>query len=158
MTYLSELTPESLSYTPFFPQPAKQPLLEKFGRPVFDRSFEGGPLRFIPAADSDAAPAEYTRGIALRSQTELVYRLPDAFRRFRTLAFIDARMQSNGNVKLSIFGDEKPLLETEVSGRAAPLEIDLDVEGVRRIKIVVGYGTDSDIADRLDLAEARVTK
>ena len=158
MTYLSELTPESVSYAPYFPLSDKLPLLAKYGQPVFDRSFEGGPLRFIPEAGSDAAPAEYSRGIALRSHTELVYRLTDKYRRFRGLAFIDARMRGNGNVKLSIFGDDKPLLEEEVSGRVAPLEIDVDVTGVKRIKIVVGYGADSDVADHLDLAEARVTK
>jgi hypothetical protein len=158
MTYLSELTPESISYAPFFPINEKLTLLAKYGQPVFDRSFEGGPLRFIPDEKSEAAPAEYTHGIALRSHTELVYRLTDKFRRFRATAFIDARMKGNGNVKLSIFGDDKALLEKEVAGRTDPLEIDVDVTGIKRIKIVVGYGADSDVADHLDLAEARVTK
>lgn len=158
MTYLSELTPESVSYAPFFPINEKLTLLAKVGQPVFNRSFEGGPLRFVPEENSGAAPAEYTHGIALRSHTELVYRLTDKFRRLRATAFIDARMKGNGNVKLSIFGDDKALLKKEVAGRSHPLEIDVDVTGVKRIKIVVGYGADSDVADHLDLAEARVTK
>ena len=158
VTYLADLSPESISYSPYFPLPDQQPLLAKFGRPAFNRSLEGGPLRYIPEPGSDTSPAEYQRGIALRSHSELTYRLPDKFTRLRALAFIDARMRGAGNVRLSIFGDERPLFETEIAGRQPPVEIDLDIRDVRRVKIVVDYGADSDIGDHLDLAEARVTK
>lgn len=73
---------------------------------------------------------------------------------------IDASVASNGmgDVHVVISGDGKTLLEADVQGRHAPKPLDLDVTGVRDLEILVDFGGDLDIADHLDLAEARVIK
>ena len=53
---------------------------------------------------------------------------------------------------------KKVLFEADVRGADKPREIDLDVSKVRDLEILVDFGGDLDIADWLDLADARVTK
>ena len=94
----------------------------------------------------------------MRSRTEVVYRLPDKFRTFAATAGIDDRVRASGNVRLVISGDDKILHESTITGADQPVELELPVEGVKRLKILVDYGDDVDVADHLDLCEARVSK
>jgi hypothetical protein len=57
-----------------------------------------------------------------------------------------------------IRGDDRVLLDQVIKGSDPPLEIDLDIVGVRRLAILVDFGDNQDIADHLDLCEARVVK
>jgi hypothetical protein len=49
-------------------------------------------------------------------------------------------------------------LESDVRGSDPPQNLDLDVAGVRDLEILVDFGGDLDIADHLDLADAKVVK
>src|SRR5690606_7475 len=104
-------------WEPYFPFPDGLPLLKQFGKPAVDRALDGGPMRFMPGIGSEAKPAEYSRGIALRSRTELVYRLPDSYRRLKAKAFIDAHVASGGESQLTIWGDDKQLFDQIISGK-----------------------------------------
>lgn len=102
----------------------------------------------------------YERGLALRSRTELVYRIRGKYRRFQAVAGIDESVagQSN-NLRLTILGDGRTLYDELIHGTDEPRELDLDVTGVSRLDIKVDYGDDGlDSADLLNLCEARVTK
>ena len=94
----------------------------------------------------------------MRSRTELIYRLTDKFRAFHALVGIDDRVRDRGNVDLRILGDNKELFSKRITGRDDPLPIALDIQGVRRLTIVVDFGEESDIADHLNLCNARITK
>ena len=61
----------------------------------------------------------FSKGLALRSRTELVYRLPAGFRRFTAIAGIDPATRASGNVRLSIYGDDRPLFEADIAGQRA---------------------------------------
>ena len=61
-------------------------------------------------------------------------------------------------MRLSIFGDDRPLLETEIAGDQPPQPIQLDIAGVKRLKIVVDYGQNLDTGDWLNLCDARIVK
>jgi hypothetical protein len=65
---------------------------------------------------------------------------------------------ASGNVTLSVFGDDDLLAEHEIDGSDAPLPLDLDVTGVRRLRIVVDYGDNLDTGDWLNLCNARIVK
>jgi hypothetical protein len=67
-------------------------------------------------------------------------------------------VRPNGNVRLVIQGDDRVLLETSVAGTEAARLVDLDLTGVRRLSILVDFGENLDVADHLDLAEARIVK
>jgi hypothetical protein len=45
-----------------------------------------------------------------------------------------------------------------VTGREQAFPIELSVAGVRRLKILVDFGEQMDIADHLNLCDARLTK
>jgi hypothetical protein len=87
-----------------------------------------------------------------------VYRLPGRFRRFKAAVGVDDRVRPRGNVRLVIHGDGRLLLETTISGMDPALQLDLDIAGVRRLAILADYGDDLDLADHLDLCDARVVK
>lgn len=141
--YLSAMEPRDVRYTPFFD------VTWEYRR---DRNLDGRPLR--------VGDRNYARGLSIHSKTLLQYRLDGDYRRFQAVMGIDRNIEGweQGHVKVVIRGDGKPLLETEVRGTDEPRPIDLDVSGVRDLQILVDFGSNLDIADHLDLAEARVIK
>ena len=74
------------------------------------------------------------------------------------LVGIDSRLQGGGNVVLVIRGDNRELFRQAVSGQQPPLELDLNIENVRRLEILVDFGETLDVADHLNLCNARVIK
>jgi len=157
LRYLSELEIELLSSRPYFGLPKPIAAEQQWRNVAVDRSLEGGRLR-LPATDDSREVLEFSRGIALRSESEIECEVPDGFRRFRALAGIDHRVRPLGHVELTIWGDEQRLLEAALGGTDAPLPIDLDVSRFRRLRIGVDYGRGGDVADHLDLCRARFTK
>ncbi|HUT12083.1 MAG TPA: NPCBM/NEW2 domain-containing protein [Thermoguttaceae bacterium] len=150
IVFLSDLQPESVDYTPYFGAGRDLPVLGKFFGPRMDMNLESGPLKLGNQA--------YDKGLALHSRTKMVYRLPDRFRRLKAVAGIDDGVRPHGDVRLVIQGDDQVLLDEKLTGTDPPKPIDLDVTGVRRITILVDFGEKLDVADHLDLCEARVTK
>ncbi len=150
IVYLSNLKPESSTWTPFFGMAKEVPALKQFFAPRTDRGLAPGPIEL------DRRPR--AKGLALHSRTELIYRLPGRFRRFKALVGIDDRVQPHGNVRLVLRGDDRVLWEGAVVGSEKAKPLDLDLTGVRRLTILVDYGENLDTADHLDLAEARIVK
>ena len=148
--FLSDLAPESVTFTPYFGNGKDLPLLARFYAPRSDKSLESGPLQL--------KGTQYAKGLALHSRTEIVYRLPGRFRRFKAIAGIDDGVRPAGHVELTIRGDDEVLWDRPLGGSDDPEPIDLDLTGVRRISILVDYGEKLDVADHLDLCEARITK
>ncbi|MGD0654455.1 MAG: NPCBM/NEW2 domain-containing protein [Thermoguttaceae bacterium] len=150
IVYLSDLKPESVAWTPFFNTAKTLPSMEQLYAPRQDRNFESNPLQL--------AGTEYGKGLAIRSRTEMVYRLPGSFARFKAVAGIDDSVRLQGNVRLLIRGDNDLLLDMPVSGTDAPKPIDLDLTGVRKLIILVDFGDRASLGDHLDLCNARITK
>jgi len=150
IVYLSDLEPESIVWTPYFGPARDLPAMARLFGPREDRGLDPGPL----ALDGK----QYERGLALHSRTRLVYRLPGRFRRFKAVVGIDDRVRPQGNVRLLIRGDDRPLFDATVAGTDPPLSVDLDLSGVRRLAVLVDYGADLDVADHLDLCNARIVK
>lgn len=150
IAYLSDMKPESSQWTPVFPLDQDLPLLDQYYAIRENRAAEGQALRL--------GGEEYRRGLMLHSRTLVVYRLPDRYRRFQAIAGIDDQVHPRGSVHLVIRGDDRVLLEADVTGLDAPRPIDLDVSGVRRLSILVDYGRELNVGDQLLLCEARVIK
>jgi hypothetical protein len=88
----------------------------------------------------------------------MVYRLPAGFRRLSAIAGIDPATSASGNVRLQVYGDDRALLEADIAGNEPPRTIDLDIAGVKRLKLVVDYGQNLDTGDWLNLCDARIIK
>jgi hypothetical protein len=162
LIYLSDIEPTSERWTPLVGLPADAHLVAEYGRPRRNQSAYGGPLTLRPDDAHSTSPGNrrraFSKGLALRSRTELVYRLPAGFRRFATIAGIDPSTTTSGNVRLEIYGDERLLVEDNIAGREPPRSIELDIAGIKRLKILVDYGRNLDTGDWLNLCDARIVK
>ncbi|MFO7902445.1 MAG: NPCBM/NEW2 domain-containing protein [Planctomycetota bacterium] len=154
MTYLSDLEFELVECTPFVGSRLSEERIKQLYGPHRDASFEGEALWL---ADGDQLQ-RYEKGLAIHSRTELVYRLTQPYRKLMATAGVDSRLEGRGNLVLVIEGDGHELFRRPISGQDPPISLDLDIEGVRRLRILVDYGESLDIADHLNLCNARIIK
>ena len=162
VTYLSDLEPLKVDWAPLVGLPDSAKQAKAFGMPRFDRGFYGESLRLeFHAADSSHQTSEarsFAKGIAARSRSELVYRVPPGHSAFRAWAGINPQFFEQGHVRLAVFGDGETLLQADIDGRRPPLEINVPIFGVRRLRLLVDYGENLDFGDVLHLADAQFTK
>ena len=151
---LSDMEPESVEWTPLISGGRSQELLARLYRPRRDQGFDSQPLRLNIAGKE----REFTKGIALHSRTEMVFRLSERYRRLQAIAGIDPELRLSGHVQLVILGDDRLLFESEVHSEMEPMTLDMSISGVRRLKIIVDYGDNLDVADHLFLCDCKVTK
>ncbi len=99
------------------------------------------------------------KGLSIHSRSLLVFRLteplPQADGRggHRQPPAADAAM-----CVLVINGDDEELFRQTISGKDPPVPLDLNIEGVRRLEILVDFGETLDVADHLNLCNARIVK
>jgi hypothetical protein len=162
LMYLSDIEPASATTTAFVGLPASATLAAEYGKFRRDKSAFGGPLSLLmregDSAATQTAVRTFSKGLAIRSRAEVVYRVPAGFQRFVAIAGIDPATTATGNVRLAIFGDDRVLVETEITGDLVPQPIQLDITNVKRLKIVVDYGQNIDTGDWLNLCDARIAK
>ncbi len=123
---------------------------------VSDRAFYAPELKPI-------GMRAFARGLCIRPQTSLRYRLGGDYRRLQAIVGIDESVKDgNGDCDLVISGDGKQLVKLRMTSRDAARPIDLDVTDVVVLEIVVGFGGDAatnvDLGDNLDLADAKLIK
>lgn len=150
VVYLSDLKPDSVEWVPYFGLGRELDARKAFYAPRQDRNLQSGPLQINGQ--------RYAKGLCIPSRTEMVYRLPDRYRRLLAVAGIDDSVRPQGNVRLVIRGDDRVLFETAVAGTEAAKPIELDMTGVRRLTVLVDFGDDFDVGDTLNLCEARLLK
>jgi len=150
IVYLSDLTPESTNWSPYFGTAKTFSSLQQFYAPRMDRNFESDPLQL--------AGTQYSKGLAIHSRTEMVYRLPGSFSRLKAVAGIDDAVRPHGNVRLVVSSESKVLLDMQIAGSDEPKPIDLDIAGAHRLRILVDFGDQAGFGDNLDLCNARITK
>lgn len=161
IAYLSDLNPSSAKWIPRVAMPKELASISRIGLPRKNAAFNGAPLSLM--WEDDPLPSRrdvrtYSRGLAVRSRTELVYLIPEGMSRFVLTAGIDPATAGQGDVTLEIRGDDKVLWEGTVDGRKPPVEIDVQLGAARRLQLDVGYGENLDFGDRLHMIEARFTK
>ena len=154
--FLSEITPrKNKTELPFYfaNEPIPEIDLEYYGLKI-NKNFSGKPLQL--------GKTVYTRGLCIHPKTELAYRLSKEMRRFQAMMGIDqaAVQKGQGDVKVRILGDGKPLLEATVTHNDEPRKIDLDVTGIVVLEIIVEHAHENDLGvnDHLTLADAKLIK
>lgn len=175
LAYLDQLEPLSFEWTPFFGSASTTPLLKQLNRFRKNQSFDGGPITLarspswdevdvddsspVTDSDRDGLLQRFEHGLALRSQSRLVYSLGGNYSRFVSLAGIDPKSRPRGHVELVVTGDGRELFRTAVSGEdPQPTPVDVPIQGVQRLGIEVQFGEDLDVSDFLHLGRARVIK
>jgi hypothetical protein len=142
VVYLSDLKPSSVVQTPYF------------GRVIpyrMDQSLEGGTITM--------ADGPHARGIAVHSYCRLGFDLTGDYERFKTDLGFDLPGGKIGRVSVRVLADDKVLFERpDLRGDQPPVAVDLDVKGVKRLVLEVDFGADQDAGDRVDWADARLTR
>jgi hypothetical protein len=160
--YVSDMEPASQNWAPLISLPSGDTLAAEYGQPRRDRSAFGDKLSLLAqGSDEDSSPGakqSFDKGLAVRSRTELVYRLPAGFNRFKAHAGIDPATRTSGNLRLAIFADDRPLLETDVAGDQPPQAVDVEITGAKRLRILVDFGQNQDTGDWLNLCDAKIVK
>jgi hypothetical protein len=91
-------------------------------------------------------------GVFARSLVE--YELNGQFKRFTAKVGVDAATEGRGSVTFEIYLDGKKAWATPtMSGLDAMREVDLDVSGARRLRLVVGDAGDGNALDAADWCE-----
>ena len=153
--FLTDLKPIQVKYQPFLGSNFNA-ALQLLNGPQFDKSFGGGPLR-IASASAPRVHA-FDRGLALRSRTELVYRLAGKFERFQATVGIAEGAASQADAELLLFSDDVKIGQESVTSVSDVVQLDIDVSGTRRLKVLVDFGENADIGDEVVLGDARLVK
>lgn len=141
---LSAITPRDVQYTPYLD------VVWEFQR---DRGPDGEPLQLNGKT--------YRRGLSIHSRTLLKYRLNGEYRTLQATVGIDDLADPTdveGDVVLTITGDGRELFRAAIKNSDPPRPLELDLSTVRDLEILVDFGEGLDIADWLDLADAKVLK
>ncbi len=150
MIFLSDLQPEVADWTPLLDFGKQSEAISQFYKPRFDRSLDGGSLSIGGKA--------YAKGVAMAARTVLEYKVAGRGRQFCATAGIDDSVHGVGSVRLRIEGDGKNLYSGKITGHGPPVNLNVDVSGVKRLRIIADFGGRADIGDYLDLGDARIVK
>lgn len=142
------------------PQAKEHGLFDKVFGYKLNKAVDGSPMKLKGEA--------YASGVGVHSHCELTYSLDGQYKRFVMLAGIDDAVAPAGNAHLTVLGDGKPLTvlggkETfngaDLTGKTDPVPVRLDVANVKKLTIIVGFGSDKlDVADHVNLAAAKLIK
>ncbi|MCL2647497.1 MAG: NPCBM/NEW2 domain-containing protein [Phycisphaerales bacterium] len=116
-----------------------------------NQSLTGGPLKMQDTF--------VDRGIAVHSKCFLTYDLSGAFEKLRMTVGFQQPEGKMGRAALRVLGDEKVLwedLDAKGDGKSVPL--DLNIQGVKMLRLEADYGKDQDVGDRVIWGDARLTK
>lgn len=140
MTHLSDLKPSKVEETPFF------------GRRIpwrRDVGLTGGPLKI------NGRPHE--RGLAVHSRSELTFDLEGEYETFEVLVGFDDEAKGKGRVDCRVFADDKELYANpDLRADQPPTPLKLSVAGASQLRLLVDFGPDQDVGDRLIWADARL--
>ena len=150
IAYLSDLQPERAEWTPYLTGRLIRNRLTQLYAPVKDRNANGGELII--------GEQTFSKGLSLRSKTELVYRLTDEFNHLHLTAGLAEESKGRGHLELIILGDNRQLFKDFLTDPEDIRVLDLDITGVRRLSITVDYGKNLDIGDLLNLGDGKLIK
>jgi len=155
--FLSDLEPRTIRWVPYFlaGEGFKTETLAIYFAPSIDLDFDHRPLQLL--ADHDGTLRTYAKGMALHSQTQLVYRLAGEFRRFTAEVGIDPQVRGLGHVTLKFLADDKVLMDQPVEASVAQ-KVELDLTGCQQLTILVDFGEGFDLGDRLHVVDARLLR
>ena len=151
LVFLSDLEPETVEWRPYFQSPTTPRSLIQWFQPKRDQGADGLPLSL--------GGETYEKGLALHSRGLLTYRLTKKYQRLVATVGIEERYRATANLTLVVTGDDRILLTRAMKGTDEPFELELEIQNVRRLKILVDFGDDrSDAGDLLYLCNARLVK
>jgi NPCBM/NEW2 domain-containing protein len=156
IVYLDSLKPTSFKWTPYFG------FDEKSSDPEFQKMRQRW---FAPKPTEQSTPKiiciggkTFDKGLSLHSRTKIDYQLTEPYSRLRATGAIADQVRPNGQIRLTIKADDRPVWNKNYSGTDKPEAIDLDINGSKQISILVDFGPDGDQNDHFNLGDIRLVK
>lgn len=142
IAYLSDMTPASLVYRS--PTGRNDP-------PRMDTNLDGkGQLQIKGEV--------FAKGLALHAHTELTYNLDGKYKRFEAVLGMDDVVGGDGQPRVRIEGDGRELFGNVISRKDERHNLDLDVRGVRQLRVIVSSTRPFAFEAHVDLANAKLSK
>ncbi|HEV8062952.1 MAG TPA: NPCBM/NEW2 domain-containing protein [Gemmataceae bacterium] len=142
IAYLSDMTPASLTYRS--PTGRNDP-------PRMDTNLDGkGPLQVKGEV--------FTKGLAIHAYTELTYNLDGKYKKLEAVLGMDDVVGGDGQPRIRIEGDGRGLFGQTVSRKDDRQNLDLDVHGVRQLRVIVSSAKPFGFEAHVDLANAKLSK
>lgn len=147
--YLSDLEPVALEESGTDPEHYQK-----------DKNLDKRPIRL--ATDPAAGKVDtYPKGLTLKAKTVITFELKGQYKTFRALAGVDADPENvaPSQVKVTIDDGNVALFKGVVKKGDKPLDLNLSVQGVDRLKITVeSDGSVTDLGNQVSFANVRVLK
>ena len=113
---------------------------QNLGTLRYARNIVGAPLKI----DQET----FTSGVGTFARSLLEIPLNGRFSRFTSKVGVDAMTEGRGTVAFEVYGDGRKLWASPLmSGLDAPREVDVNVAGVNRLRLVVTDGNDGNKFD-----------
>jgi hypothetical protein len=102
---------------------------------------------------------EYKKGLGVQAPSELVYQLDGSWDRLSGHVGVDSEVGSKGSVMFRVFADGKIVFESpSMNGDNVKQLMDLNIEGVRELRLVLDDQGDGADNDHGDWVEARLIR
>jgi hypothetical protein len=142
IVFLSDMTPAALIYKS--PTGRNDP-------PRMDTNLDGkGPLQVKGEV--------FSKGLAVHAHTELTYNLDGKYKKFEAVLGMDDVVGGDGQPRVRIEGDGRELFGQVVSRKDERRNLDLDVRGVRQLRLIVSSTKPFAFEAHVDLANAKLSK
>jgi len=143
VTYLSDLKANEYRHVPFLELP-----WPNYGT---DRNVTGGLLR--------SGGRLYLKGLGMHSASRLTYLLAEPYSRFQAALAIDDQTGGRGSVRFRVYVDGRQQYASPiVRGGSAPLPIEVDISGAKRLDLIVDYADRADELDHANWLGARLVR
>ncbi|HEX3151451.1 MAG TPA: NPCBM/NEW2 domain-containing protein [Gemmataceae bacterium] len=146
VVYLSDLKPVSYQYRPYDG--------EQFSLAP-DRAVTGRPM----ILRTSAGESTFDRGLGIHAECTISYSLGGKYRRFETLAGMDAGSGVRGEAEIALLldGKEQPLPNNgKLTFTGGPVPIQVNLNAAKELTIVVRRRAGGNVQAHVDLAEARL--
>ncbi|CAN5275827.1 hypothetical protein BH10PLA2_BH10PLA2_15030 [soil metagenome] len=142
IVYLSDMKPTSMSY---------KSLTGRNDPPRMDTNLDGkGPLQIKGEV--------FSKGLAVHANTELNYNLDGKYKKFEAVLGMDDVVGGDGQPRVRIEADGKELFGQVVSRKDERRNLELDVRGVRQLRVTVSSAKPFAFEAHVDLANAKLSK
>jgi len=124
------------------------PITQGWGEPKIGRSVQNKPIELDGKG--------FKRGVGLHASGAIRVALDGRAERFQATVGVNDATRGRGSVTIKAYGDEALLFKSDVlRGGQPPVDLDLDLSGVRHLVLVMGDGGDDIHYDHVDWADAK---
>jgi hypothetical protein len=156
--YLSDLKPAEYRQTPFLGDGPTFRVGENGTAPFrmawplqTDRNATGGMLR--------CGGRLFLKGLGIHASARIVYAIDQSYRRFDADLGIDDSTAGQGSVQFHVLVDGREKFASKtLRGGESPVPVSIDVQGAKKLELIVDYADRADVLDRADWLDARFEK